>query len=315
MERETGIDAFQTQPCAVCNVNRFKRWRWNGLEACVGCGHVRKVSNRRESPLEKIQRAYFDTHFALQDDLFTRFYETLNNKRRLWELRRLLPAGKLLEIGVGRGSLLCALSNAGYDAEGIDISPEVCAAVQARFGLAVHCRTLEAHAQATPPATYDLVIMCHVLEHIESLSSTLRAVKRMLKTAGMLYLAVPNRSAWDAYLPGWTGYEPYHVHYFASSCLRQALRSTGFEVLYEKTYEPLSGWFNTIVRSICSSSPDLEAAVHDRRGRSPRGGFALSLYNVARIATGTMLSPLRWLQSALGYGEELILFAQANGRL
>jgi SAM-dependent methyltransferase len=315
MIEKTAINTFPTQPCPVCSGDRFKSWRWSGLEACVCCGHVRKVLDRTEEPSDKIQRVYFDMQFALQEDLLTHFYERLNAKRRLRELSKILPTGLVLEVGVGRGLLLFTLKSAGYSVEGIDVSPQVCAAVQARYGLPLHCGTLESYAEVGSPGTYDSVIMCHVLEHIESLSPTLRAIRRLLRESGILYLAVPNLSAWNAYLPGWTGYEPYHVHYFGSVCLRQALESAGFEVLYERTFEPLSGWFNTIVRSVRRHSPALDASLNGPHRNSYQNGFMWVLYNVMRIGTGILLSPLRWFQSALGRGEELVLIARANGLL
>src|SRR5262245_40373667 len=123
MMRTQAIRVIQTQPCPACNSDCFKPWRWNGLGICIGCGHVRKLLSTGEAQAEDIQRTYFDTEFALQGDSFTRFYESLNARRRLRELNRLMPGGQVLEVGVGHGTLLSILKDAGYHVEGVDLSP------------------------------------------------------------------------------------------------------------------------------------------------------------------------------------------------
>lgn len=295
--------------CSVCGSEQFKTWRWEGLEACANCGYVRQ-SILRNHNLEEVQGKYFDQHFTLKDDVFTRFYEQLNAKRRLRDLRNYNIKGRALEVGIGHGRFLVALHDAGYQVDGIDLSASVCESVQARYGLPVYNNTLKAYADKKPPGTYDLIVMCHVLEHMESPSLSLQAARRLLKPTGILYIAAPNIAAWDAHLPGWTGYEPYHAHYFDMVSLRRILQAAGFCVVRERTFEPISGWFNAIVRSIRHRTPDLQIPERDRKEVSYPNGIVLTLFNMLRIASGLLLSPFRWAQSLVGYGEELIIIAQ-----
>ena len=311
MTEKNGKDLpFGTLPCPICMGQSFKPWRWDGLEACVGCEYVRKMMPPEEGLGQEIQQVYFDKQFALQVDLFTRFYERTNAERRLREVKQFLPVGNVLEVGVGHGSLLSVFGSSGYGVEGIDIAPEVCLAVHDRYRIPMHCSTLEAHAETAAAGTYDIIIMCHVLEHVESPALSLDAVRRLLKRDGLLYVAVPNLRSWNAYLPGWTGYEPYHMHYFCPDSLNQVLGATHFEVVYEKTFEPLSGWFNTLLRSARHRSPDIESSVHFAPGDGNRNGLMWALYNVLRMTIGSVSSPIRWLQSRLGYGEECIMIAR-----
>jgi hypothetical protein len=141
-------------------------------------------------------------------------------------------------------------------------------------------------------------------------SLSLQAARRLLKPTGILYIAAPNIAAWNAYLPGWTGYEPYHAHYFSVASLRRILQSAGFRVVLERTFEPISGWSNAIVRSVQHRTPDLQVPNHDRKVTIHTDGIILALYNTLRIVTGLLLSPLRWAQSSMGHGEELVMIAQ-----
>jgi len=304
---------IESRPCPVCGTATYAEWRWTYLEVCSHCGHVRKTSNIEDVNVHDIQKNYFKSGFALQDDIFTHLYERLNVRRRMREVAQIIKGGRALEVGVGRGSMLAALKAKGYQVEGIDLSDAVCSAIQARYGIPVYQGTVESYADATVGNTFDIILMCHVLEHIESLGRALRAVKHLLKPQGILYVAVPNISCWNARFPGWTGFEPYHVHYFRANNLRRVLESADFRVQSEKTFEPISGWFNTIVRSVRTKTPDIKS----RTDAYPcddavRHGFIWSFYNLTRLATGIILSPFRWIQSARGYGEELIIIAQAK---
>lgn len=297
--------------CPVCHADQFRTWRWEGLEVCRVCGHVRKSTNMSGERIERLQESYFNADFAFRDDVFTRFYERLNAGRRLRELRRFLPGGHVLEVGVGHGQLLLTLKNFGYNVAGLDLSHEVCTAVEARCGFPIHCGTLEDYANTSVEAKYDAIIMCHLLEHCEAPEQTLRAANRVLRPGGIIYLAVPNLSAWNGYLPGWGGYEPYHMHYFRPRTLKELLASVGFTVVDQKTVEPLTGWMNTIVRSLRYRQPDIGVMVRPS-GNDARKSSLRTSYNIVRLVGGVLLSPLRWVQSALGYGEELVAIARAD---
>jgi len=245
-------------------------------------------------------------------NLFTRLYDFLNISRRRRELAGVLPSGRVLEVGVGRGTLLKALRSSGYQIEGIDSSQAISLALQSRCALLIHNRTLEVHAQEMKAGYYHAVIMSHVLEHLDSPLSGLRAVKHLLNEEGVLYIAVPNVSSWNAYLPGWNGYEPYHLHYFNRQTLEQGLLAAGFTILQVRTVEPLSGWVNTLARSIRRRQPELRASIYDVAPMSRAKRVVWLVYNLFRLLAGILLSPLRWTQGKLGFGEELVIIARPN---
>lgn len=295
--------------CSICTGLGFSPWRWDGLVSCEGCGHVQQSAEEPHAN-EASQEQYFDDEFVAQTDLFTRLHEALNNRRRLKELRAVLPTGRALEVGVGRGGLLLTLHRAGYRVEGLDISAALCAAIESRHGLTIHRGTLESAAGALPAGAFDLLVMCHVLEHVEMPIAALQAARQLLRPGGVLYVAVPNRLAWGARLPGWTGYQPYHVQYFSASSLHQAMEVAGFKVRSQVTVEPLTGWFNAIVGSLRSSRPTLVGRSDRATRRSKRGGAWLA-YNTVRLGAGLAATPFRWLQGRLGRGEELVVMAWA----
>ncbi len=173
----------------------------------------------------------------------------------------------------------------------------------------MQCASIEAYATPERYGSADLVVMCHVLEHIESFPDALVSVRRLLRPGGYLYVAVPNVRAWQARLPGWTGFQPYHVHHFSQEAVRRALERAGFGVVWAKTYEPLSGWFNALCRTLLIGRGAAHGSGVGRRDGTAGTMQLRVVYEVLRLAIGVALSPVRWAQAWAGYGEELVIVA------
>src|SRR6267378_29130 len=134
------------------------------------------------------------------------------------------------------------------------------------------------------------------------------ALYRLLMPDGVAYVAVPNIGAPESALPGWTGYQPYHLHYFTPARLGALFERSGFRVVSVRTREPFSGWVNAVVNSLRA-----------RRGSEPAsagrpGGIVVGAYNVTRFVVGTLLAPLRVVQAWSGRGEEIELVARKPER-
>lgn len=269
------------------------------LHRCASCGHT-FVSPRdlAEDENTAVQLEYFSEDFAGREGFFISLYERLNARRTARALK-LKERSRVLEIGPGGGFVMGWLANLGHDVVGLDLSPAVARQIEQRWHLRVMAGTLEADIHSVGVAAYDAIIMRHVLEHFSDPLLSLQAACAALKPGGKLYIAVPNMDSWHRYFRGWSGYEPYHVHYFGNASLSLALRRTGFNVSETATYESLTGWVNTIMRSL------------GRHGTGPagfpvrQGGSKRWVLESARLVVGVMLSPLRWVQARLGRGEEL----------
>jgi hypothetical protein len=138
---------------------------------------------------------------------------------------------------------------------------------------------------------------------MKQLGPALEAVHGLLRPGGITYLAVPNIGAPEALLPGWTGYQPYHLHYFRPATLEALLRRHGFAVLACRTREPFSGWTNAVVNSL------RRPAAGESTAARPRRSLALA-YNVVRFAIGAGSWPVRLAQQWSGYGEEIEIVAR-----
>jgi len=109
------------------------------------------------------------------------------------------PEARILDIGCGQGLLVYALNSFGYKSvHGIDLSEQQVAVGQ-EHGLS--CRAVGRDyifdLAKTAPATFDLIFLMDVLEHMDKAEQlrTLAAVSELLAHGGRLILSVPNANA------------------------------------------------------------------------------------------------------------------------
>jgi 2-polyprenyl-3-methyl-5-hydroxy-6-metoxy-1,4-benzoquinol methylase len=249
---------------------------------------------------DALQRRHFGDAFAEADDWFTRAVDRLNARRVRRVLRtHLAPGSRVLEIGPGRGGVLATLAAAGFRVEGLELSEAAARRAAAASGVPVRVGSLREHARGG--GVYDAVVARHVVEHLYDPGAGLQAIRALVRVGGVVYLAVPNVGAPQASLPGWTGYQPYHLHYFRPATLVALLARRGFHVVARRTREPFSGWTNAVVNSL--RGPASPAAAR------PRGARMLA-YDAARVAIGAATWPLRLAQQWSGHGEELEVLAR-----
>ena len=105
------------------------------------------------------------------------------------------PGGmRMLDVGCGDAGVPIAFAEAGAEAHGIEpFNPSVeRGRVRAEeHSVAVDLRQGVGEALPFPDATFDLVVLDNVLEHVESRERTLDEITRVLRPGGVLYLVTP----------------------------------------------------------------------------------------------------------------------------
>jgi SAM-dependent methyltransferase len=85
-----------------------------------------------------------------------------------------------------------------------------------------------------PDASFNVITMWHVLEHLKRPETVLRESWRILRPGGMLVIAVPNAESLQATISGghWFLLDvPRHLYHFSARNLTRLLRMHGFETL------------------------------------------------------------------------------------
>ena len=81
--------------------------------------------------------------------------------------------------------------------------------------------------------SYDVITMWHVLEHVHKLHEYIDKVNALLKSDGVLIIAVPNYQSLDAdtYQAEWAAYDvPRHLYHFSANSMDTLLKKHDFEL-------------------------------------------------------------------------------------
>lgn len=143
---------------------------------------------------------------------------------------RVIPGGKILDVGCGNGAFLHKMQRAEMVAHGVEFSPDGCKEAK-RLGLDVRCGTLE--EQRYPANSFDVITLNHVFEHVPDPMRTLHELKRILKPGGSIVIAVPNaRSlAWWLFGRYWAELDiPRHLSIHTPRTMRLAAKKAGLRV-------------------------------------------------------------------------------------
>ncbi len=106
---------------------------------------------------------------------------------------RTRPGDHVLNIGVGRGGLEALLLGRGVQVSCLDPGEKAIEVLRQRHGLGERAQVGYSQAMPFPDATFDVVVMSEVLEHLEDevLARTLVEVARVLKPGGAFIGTVP----------------------------------------------------------------------------------------------------------------------------
>ena len=260
---------------------------WTVLK-CAGCGLG--LLDPRPDPVELgelYRESYFASHYenVLEPDSDGMRRRLSQERHRVDFFRRHKRAGKVLDVGCGRGYFLQACRLRGYDVAGFDVSEDAAAPVRDALGIPV--KTGEMREDLFAPGSLDVVTMWHSLEHMPDPRAALDMAWTWLAGDGVLVVDVPNHESTDAGKIGreWDGWSlPYHFFHFTPSSLEGLLVRHGFRPLDSKTYHsehvkrmlkriPLLG---LLARPIAKFYSGTSVAIVARKGNRtvPAGGHA-----------------------------------------
>jgi SAM-dependent methyltransferase len=228
------------------------------IVACPECG-LGQFAPRLEA--DQIRRFYPDEYYGSTGKKFEWAVEWLVRfvaARQARFLSRGLPAGaRVLDVGCGRGVMLRAFADRGFEVHGTEISPVAAQGVDPRATLHVAPSLREARL---PEQAFDEVVLWHVFEHLPDPCETLEEIRRMLKPGGRVVIAVPNFSSLQARWtgPGWFHLDPpRHLFHYPISALRRLLEQHGFCCVSEHHFSLRQnpfGWVQSLL-NLCPALP------------------------------------------------------------
>lgn len=184
-----GVPREEVPTCGGCDARERKPfYRKGDIVECEGCGLL-YVSPR--PTLEAIEAFYSAAgHYDHWDREPGRKPMW---RRRVSRIRRLVPHGRLLDVGGGQGDFI-AHAREHFEVEATEISREGVRLARERHGLSMHLG--DVLRLDLPKESYDVVTMWHVLEHVPSPKEIVARCRELLRPNGLLVVAVPNTDSW-----------------------------------------------------------------------------------------------------------------------
>jgi SAM-dependent methyltransferase len=135
---------------------------------------------------------------------------------------------KLLEVGCGGGLLLRVASELGWEPHATEISSSCIALLEPWLGARLY--TGEFPEAPFEPASFDLIVMAEVIEHLPTPAAYLRAAHRLLVPGGTLFLTTPNYHgvSYRLWGNGWRVVADEHLNYFDPQSIKRLVESAGF---------------------------------------------------------------------------------------
>lgn len=145
-----------------------------------------------------------------------------------WATADLPGSARLLDVGAASGILVSEAIARGFESVGVEPSGPLARRARAE-GLAIHEGVLPHPALAG--ATFDIVTLVDVIEHVDDPLDLLDQCRRHLAPGGRLLVVTPDRGSVAARVLGarWWHRRLAHVSYFDRGTLAAALRRSGFE--------------------------------------------------------------------------------------
>ncbi len=152
----------------------------------------------------------------------------LARKARLVSKESHRKKGRLLDIGTGTGYFANTMARRGWRVEAVEKSQQARTFAKAHFDLDVKP---ESELKEFAPASFDVITLWHVMEHLEHLNETWEMLREQLRDTGILIVAVPNCSSFDAkrYEQYWAAYDvPRHLWHFTPATIQKLASRHGF---------------------------------------------------------------------------------------
>jgi len=227
--------------CNLCGADDYVV-RFNAGEAqsaqiveCRKCG-LMYANPRAAAPDHELVERY-DPDFVEQlGESNQRFAKEALQVRDYATTRRMLAErypqrGRLLEVGSGYGYLLDYFRQDGWDVVGVEPNEGLNRHARKVLNLEVLQKILP--EAKFPDASFDVVTMMHVIEHVPDPTDTLREIHRVLKPGGMLVMETPR---YDTLMFKLLGRRERslscegHIYFFTTKTLREISEKVGFSV-------------------------------------------------------------------------------------
>ena len=203
---------------------------------------------------EDVKTAYDD--FYTNSDVAWRMLGAKFKAKNIIEVCKNIKPIKVLEVGAGDGSILHYLNEWGFGEElyALEIAQSGVDLIKNRnLSRLKDAQSFDGYKIPYPDDSFDLIILAHVLEHVEHERILIRELKRVAKH---IVIEVPKdyRFGVDNRMKHFLDYG--HINMYTPTSLRFLLKSEGLEVIADKVSmtTPEVNYFNEFINKKSSKS-------------------------------------------------------------
>lgn len=293
--------------CMACDSNKvacIEPQRGLFYVCCRECGHSSALLKGDDVALSfnEAQHKYYGETSLLIDTKPDIFETEILARRKTVLAAFLSPASNVIEVGPGGGHVLGMLLAQGHNVTAIEHSPVLARHLSERFKITVMNGEFE--TIDLPPVMYDAFCSFHVIEHVRDPIAHLRKGYPLVRSGGLTFVATPNALSWQQKLfePLSPNFDAAHLHVFSKKSLINLCNQCGWEVVSVLTPDYATEWIKVITKVIRRIRGEDEGQT---AGKYARSSSKLVKFIAGALRMGT--SPLRLIQSKLGYGNEIFL--------
>jgi ubiquinone/menaquinone biosynthesis C-methylase UbiE len=242
--------------CIVCGSVEFSSQLaipdlWLGRFDIIGhyhqCANCGVISRQPLSARYEYETIYPEAYFENRREL--KLIQNYGLAKRAQIILDHKPFGRLLDIGCGTGRFILYMRNYHkWDVVGYEPNEELANQLSQNHGLKIMSSSHDLNN--IEDATYDVISMWDVLEHVDNPLNSLLEIQRIIRSDGILVVRLPNFDSWDAKIFGiyWAGFDsPRHLYVFNIDNITTLLSKSGFKIVSVRS--DIGGYLN-LVKSI-----------------------------------------------------------------
>lgn len=201
-------------------------------------------------------------------------------------------AGRVLDVGCGKGYFVRACCDDGIDARGVDLSDSGVGHAVEKLKVRAACGSL--HDLKDQLGLFDVVTFWATIEHLPDPACMLRDIASVLRPGGRLLMDTGIGDDWlDRLLPGRVQWydPPQHLFVFSADGLGRVLQAAGFQVeRFDKCFERSRG--RKAARVIRNALTAAALRLVASAGRLSQGQFTFTRFPLGNLMSVTARKPL-----------------------
>jgi len=234
----------QTDQCVVCansnleplffGYSRHNPRLFHRVAVCRDCGHIQLYPLFREDEYAIINDRFFEKQYMVGD------HENVeNNSKKLRKMDERLSLYlrdglNILDVGAGEAWTMEYFQQKNCNYFAIEAVDRLASLIHERGGKVIGKSIFDNYSKYE--SRFDIIIFRHVLEHLLNPTKALLALRNLLNTDGLIYLALPNASNPSIHKGFRTSFvRPVHVSYFCEGNVLRLAHSVGLDSTHSES--------------------------------------------------------------------------------